>query len=92
MFQEKRESDVSTQARLPTHACTPGEGKLSASGTYGLEDFHCQNWNGRATSNVASLPAPANGTAASPPLDEGGGRWSKAILRRTTWMKTMTKD
>lgn len=58
-------------------------------GTHGLGDLHCQKLNGRCLSRSFTL---AKGTAASPPFDEGAGRWSSAILRRTTCMTVMTSD
>lgn len=48
--------------------------------TYGLGDFHCQKLYGRWYSSSWAF---ANGTAESPPLEDGAGRWSSATLRST---------
>ncbi len=55
--------------------------------THGFGDLHCQKLKGRCVSF-----ARAKGTAASPPLEYGAGRWSNAIFSRTTCIATMMTD
>jgi len=59
--------------------------------THGLGDRHCQKLYGRCASRRPPSEAPANGSAASPPLEDGGGRWSSAILSRMTCTAIMMK-
>jgi hypothetical protein len=58
--------------------------------SYGFGDRQCQKLNGLDTPKSPSLLA-AKGIAASPPLDEGDGRWSRATLRSTSWIAIMIK-
>jgi len=50
--------------------------------THGLCDRHCQKLYGLGISNSLSL-APAKGMDASPPFEDGAGRWSRATFNST---------
>jgi hypothetical protein len=50
--------------------------------THGFGDRHCQKLYGRGISKSLSF-APENGIAASPPFEDGDGRWSRATFNNT---------
>ena len=71
--------------------CRHGNGKDKRNNiSYGLGDRHCQKLKGLGTPKSPSLLA-ANGNAASPPLDDGDGRLSRATLSSTSWIVIIIK-